>query len=327
MKNLIKTDFDKVYDELSECYTSNTVFNLLESYIKDLYYSIKQFDLNAWNNYNNRNIAIEDIHMLLPEEIKQEYCDNLNKIIQENNGCLSLIFYFNTDKNKVEKLVDENIYHDHHINLRELLPNEEKVVANQIVVTTDQHIYLHKILKEACQKYIKTGKPYDSKTFQICIGAYKKVLQNNYQQSATEISNTNNALKAGNINNARDFNFSQKALDKNKEIERNITGKIPDKGIYLFIGYPFTNTFVSDLSLDRCLNNGKPFETVTKAGNEINRNKGRISFSATHNHEIILANKFNIGLSTVQGRDIDNNNTGEVYIPIFVNDWELINKK
>lgn len=259
--------------------------------------------------------------MLLPDEIKQEYCDALNEVIhKENGGCLSLAFYFDEVENKVKLLDTDFVCHDHHINLKELLPEEAKVISNQIVVTVQQHIYLHKVLKEACQKYIKTGAAYDTETVQVCIGAYKKVYQNNSTISSTELSNINSAVKAGNKNNARDFVFSQKALDNNKEIQRNIVGKIPDKRVYLFNGYQFANTFISDLSLDRCLNNGQPFNTVTAAGKEINRNKGRISQQAITNHKKILANDPNIGLSIAQRHDKDGNSTGEVYVPIFASD-------
>jgi hypothetical protein len=44
MKNGIRTDFDILYDELSILAES---FSLTESYLRDLYYDIKQLDLNT----------------------------------------------------------------------------------------------------------------------------------------------------------------------------------------------------------------------------------------------------------------------------------------
>ena len=323
MKQFVETDFDKVYDELSRP-NEDGYSDYLYKYIKN--YSIEERE--AINNPALHVITENNIHMALPNIVKTKYCKALNDIAAENGGWLSLAYYFDTRVKKLDRASLSIVCQDHHINFRELCPEEENDPYNQIIITTEQHINLHKVLADACEDYIKTTQEISKnelRTIRVCTGAYKEILRKSKKDASyKELSTTMRGAKAGKVHN-HTSNFNDDTLNaaKSSDYIQSIHGSIPNKEIYLFKGFPAVPNYFKDLTMNRCLNNGKPYESSRKAGDAINRLGQRISDHVKENHKLFINNHFDWALSTLLSKDENGNLVdGSVYIPIYKDDFE-----
>lgn len=123
MKNLIKTDFDKIYEELSaltEDKSSTRIIKLADEI------------------FNVTPVNVGDITMDMPDTVKQTYVDQLNKYITDSGR---LRDYF----------LNPIPYQVHHINLHSL--GGKNSLENFIVLTIKEHQDIHLFLSEALEPY------------------------------------------------------------------------------------------------------------------------------------------------------------------------------